>query len=152
MHKVRYTLTHRLNVVSWSDLGGMSWGADDGRQKMVRVWFFISLIISFGAIIAAMWIAIDHWFNGAPQPQPEPQPQPAPSPSPEPFPGPSLPPSQNMLDEVVQHYNWPGVALILQNVLIFFSYVATFYWNSQSSALLYRFAKPVQGEEAQILI
>lgn len=124
---------------------------------MVRAWFFISLIISFGAIIAALWIAIEHWFNAVPQPAPIPGPTPAPgpSPTPEPVPGPMLPPSQSMLDEVVAHYNWPGVALILQNVLIFLSYV-TSHNNLLSSyrlrALLYRFARPVQGEEAQILL
>jgi hypothetical protein len=109
--------------VSWQDLGGFSWGADDGRQKLVRAWFFVSLIISFGSIIAALWIAIDHWFNASVVPQPDPpapQPEP-PAPSPDDPLGPSLPPSQSLLDEVVTHYNWPGVALILQNLLIFFS-------------------------------
>lgn len=110
--------------MSWQDLGGFStWGGDDGRQNAVRAWFFVALTVSFGAIIAALWIAIAHWFNAQAQPSPQPQPQPSPEPTPEPFPGPYLPPSQSILEEVVTHYNWPGVALILQNVLIFLSYV-----------------------------
>lgn len=59
-----------LQLVSWEDLGGSSWAAseDTGRQNRVRIFFFLSLVIAFGGIIAALWIAIEHWFNHVPAP------------------------------------------------------------------------------------
>jgi len=52
-----------VNVINWKDLGGFSWGAEDGYQTRVRVWLFLSLVVAFGGIIAAVWIASVHWFS-----------------------------------------------------------------------------------------
>ena len=113
-----------INVVSWQDLGGLSWGwSEGGRQKMVRAWFFVSLVVAFGSVIASLWMAIEHWFNVN---EPNPGPEPAPT---------SI---STSYDAPGVHYKWPGVALILQNVLIFVS------------ALLYRFSKPVEEGEGNM--
>jgi len=88
----------RVNVVSWRDLGGASWGSwgDDAVQARVRAWLFFSLVVCFGGILASIWVASVHWFQQKPT------------------------------------YDWPGLALILQNVTIFVS------------AMLFRFAKPLE--------
>lgn len=84
----------RVNAVSWRDLGGASWFGDDAVQARVRAWLFFSLVVCFGGILAAVWVASVHWFQQKPT------------------------------------YDWPGLALILQNITLFVS------------AMLFRFAKP----------
>jgi len=88
-----------INAVSWTDLQGFGFGSlDDDVQKRARLWLFFSFTLSFGCVIAAVWIAIVHWFKRKP-------------------------------DAGEIFTVWPGVALILQNILILFS------------AILYRFSK-----------
>eukprot|EP00028_Trichosphaerium_sp_Am-I-7-wt_P014412 CAMPEP_0168508360 /NCGR_PEP_ID=MMETSP0405-20121227/73_1 /TAXON_ID=498012 /ORGANISM="Trichosphaerium sp, Strain Am-I-7 wt" /LENGTH=139 /DNA_ID=CAMNT_0008525491 /DNA_START=53 /DNA_END=472 /DNA_ORIENTATION=+ len=82
-----------VNLVSWTDLDGFGFG-DDGSQKRTRFWLFGSFSIMFGALFAAVWLGIDHWFMKKDVPN-----------------------------------SWPGIALILENVII------------MCSALMYRFAK-----------
>jgi len=53
-----------VNVVNWRDLGGFNWGwAEDGVQARVRAWLFFALVVCFGGIIAAVWVASVHWFG-----------------------------------------------------------------------------------------
>jgi len=55
-----------INAISWDDLGGMSFSpAFDDVQGRVRVWFFLSLVIGFSGIIAAIWIGVEHWLSNA---------------------------------------------------------------------------------------
>lgn len=82
--------------MNWRDLGEMSFWGGDGVQARVRLWLFFSLVVCFGGIIAAVWVASVHWFQASPQ------------------------------------YDWPGIALILQNFTIFVA------------AMMYRFAKPFE--------
>jgi hypothetical protein len=81
-----------INLVSWNDLNGSVFGEESTAKA--RLWLLFSFLIEFGAIAAAIWIAIAHWFQGSPKSE------------------------------------YPGVALIISNSLIFIS------------AMIYRFAKP----------
>ena len=89
-----------VNAVSWSDLNNNSLFSNDGVSTKARVWLFVAFIIQFGALIAAIWIGIVHWFQ----------------------------------NEVVPKTQYGGVAIIIQNLLIF------------AAALIYRFAKPQEEE------
>jgi hypothetical protein len=77
-----------INAVNWSDLYGLGFSSVDSELTRVRVWLFVSFVIAFGGIIAAVWIACANWF----------------------------------VNEQAPLTHWPGVALILQNVLIFVRY------------------------------
>jgi hypothetical protein len=117
-----------INAVNWSDLYGLGFSSVDSELTRVRVWLFVSFVIAFGGIIAAVWIACANWF----------------------------------VNEQTPLTHWPGIALILQNVLIFVRYfilVALCGWNDShcqccsltfpippSSGILYRFAKPPPEE------
>jgi hypothetical protein len=89
-----------INAVNWSDLYGLGFSSVDSELTRVRVWLFVSFVIAFGGIIAAVWIACANWF----------------------------------VNEQTPFTQWPGIALILQNVFIFIS------------GILYRFAKPPPEE------
>jgi len=86
-----------INTVSWKDLMGGEWAfGEEGSQAKIRIWFFLALILGFGAICLSLWLGIEKWLNNSEFP-----------------------------------YKYPGVALIVQNMMIF------------ASALLFKFRIPL---------
>jgi len=78
----------------------------DGENKKARLWLFFSFIVAFGAVFGAMWIGIQVWLT-----RPE-----------------------MTSDGAPPMTNYPGIAIIVQNMLIF------------TAALIFRFAKPQVDE------
>jgi len=74
------------NIVSLESLNPASWVFDERIGAKVRVWLFLSFIISFSGVAAAIWIMAAVY----------------------------MPPHNKGND-------WPGIALTIQNALIFVS-------------------------------
>ena len=112
-----------LNVLDRKEVSGGDWfsagGSSSGKAK---AWLFLTLVIAFGCLIAAFWIAGQKWFATNTSVSPPPPSAPLSSPT-------LTPCVFAPLSAAQAKSQWPGASIILHNALIFASMMVWWLWR-----------------------